>query len=170
MKDNVDRLLQQWRAVRPDLEPAPMGIVGRVERAARLFERRLAENFARHGLQLWEFDILATLRRAGAPYELTAGQLSASSMRTAGAITNRIDRLVARGLVTREVDPANRRSTVITLTPSGRELVDDVVSHHLAHEERLLATLSPEQQGHLAELLRQLLVGLGDVPPGDGAD
>lgn len=165
MGDSVDRVLEQWRAERPDLEASPMGIVGRIQRASRLLERGLSENFARHDLQLWEFDILGTLRRAGPPHRLTAGALSASSMVTSGAITNRIDRLVARGLVTRETDPDNRRSVVIALTPSGLSLVDDVLVPHVTNEDRLLASLSEEEREQLASLLRTLLVGLGDVPP-----
>ncbi len=165
MGDNVDRVLQQWRAERPDLEASPMGIVGRIQRASRLLERGLSENFARHDLQLYEFDILATLRRSGPPYRLTAGALSGSSMVTSGAITNRVDRLVARGLVTRATDPASRRSVIISMTESGWALINNVLVHHVAHEERLLACLSVEEQQQLATLLRTLLIGLGDVPP-----
>ena len=132
MGDNVDRVLQQWRAERPDLDTSPMGIIGRIQRASRRLERGLSENFARHDLQLWEFDILGTLRRAGPPYRLTAGTLSDSSMVTAGAITNRIDRLVDRGLVTRETDPHNRRSVVITLSQAGWDLIENVLVHHVA--------------------------------------
>ena len=165
--DHVERVLEQWRAERPDLDASPMGIVGRIQRASRLLERELGENFARHGLQLYEFDVLATLRRSGPPYRLSAGALSASSMVSAGAITNRIDRLVARGLVTRETDPANRRSVVISLTDEGWALVDRVLVDHVACEERLLSGLGGEGRDHLAALLRELLVALGDVPPPD---
>lgn len=165
MGDHVDRVLEQWRTERPDLTADPMGVVGRIQRASRLLERGLSENFARHGLQLWEFDILATLRRAGPPYRLTAGALSDSAMVTSGAITNRIDRLEARGLVTRETDPENRRQVSITLTEEARGLVDDVLVGHVANEDRLLASLSAAEQRRLAALLRTLLIGLGDAPP-----
>lgn len=164
MRDNVDRILDQWRAERPDLDPRPMGVIGRVSRLSRLFDRELGDHFARHGLQRGEFDILATLRRSGPPHRLTAGALVGASMVTSGAITNRIDRLVAKRLVTRETDPASRRRVLITLTDRGRELVDEVVVSHLEVETRLLATLSDEDQDALAALLRVLLVGLGDVP------
>jgi DNA-binding MarR family transcriptional regulator len=165
MGDHVDRVLEQWRAERPDLDVSPMGVVGRMQRASRLLERGLSDNFARYDLQHWEFDVLATLRRSGPPYQLTAGALSDSSMVTSGAITNRIDRLVTRGLVSRETDPDNRRSVIITLTDSGRTLIDDILFHHVAHEEHLLASLSAEDQRQLAMLLRTLLIGLDDVPP-----
>lgn len=165
MGDNVDRVLEQWRAERPDLDASPMGIVGRIQRASRLLERGLSEHFARHELQLWEFDILATLRRSGPPYRLTAGALSDSSMVTSGAITNRIDRLVAKSLVTRETDPGNRRSVVITLTERGWTLIDKVLTYHVANEENLLLSLSADEQQQLAALLRTLLIGLGDVSP-----
>ncbi|GAA3048321.1 MarR family winged helix-turn-helix transcriptional regulator [Actinokineospora globicatena] len=159
--DNVDRVLAQWHAERPDVDPAPMGVVGRIQRASRLLEKGLATYFATHDLQLWEFDILATLRRAG---RMTAGRLVTASMVTSGAITNRVDRLVTRGLVTREVDPDNRRSVLIDLTAEGRTLVDKILAGHIDNENRLLAPLDLEDRDRLANLLRTLLTGLGDVP------
>jgi DNA-binding MarR family transcriptional regulator len=162
--DAVDRLLDQWEQQRPDLDATPMGVVGRLSRAARLLERRLEENFARFDLQSWEFDVLATLRRSGKPYQLTAGQLVDAAMVTSGAITNRIDRLAGRGLVTRETDPTNRRSVLIALTRDGLRLVDEVVAAHVAHEANLLAPLTATQRDQLANLLRTLLLGLGDAP------
>lgn len=169
MRDHVDRVLEQWRTERPDIDATPMGVIGRIKRASRLLERNLSEHFAGHDLQLWEFDILATLRRTGPPYRLTAGALVDASMVTSGAITNRIDRLTAKGLVTRETDPASRRSVLITLTDSGRRLVDDVVADHVDLETALLTTLSPDEQEHLAALLRKLLTGLGDALPQQAA-
>jgi DNA-binding MarR family transcriptional regulator len=159
--DSVDRVLAQWERERPDLDASPMGIVGRIQRASRLLDRGLQEFFGAHDLQSWEFDILATLRRSG---RLTAGELVTASMITSGAMTNRIDRLVARGLVSREIDPDNRRSVLIELTEVGRHLVDDLLAGHLANETRLLAALSPQRRTELAELLRTLLSSLGDVP------
>lgn len=170
MPDNVDRLLKQWQAERPDIDASPMGVVGRIQRACRLMERRLREHFATHGLQLWEFDILATLRRSGPPYRLTAGELVQTTMVTSGAVTNRIDRLVAKELVTREVDPANRRSVLIALTEQGRDLIDEIVVHHVHHERTLLQALGPDEQEQLAALLRRLLTDLGDVPSSPSDD
>jgi DNA-binding MarR family transcriptional regulator len=167
LQDNVDWRMDQWRVERPDIDPAPMGVVGRIQRACRLLERELRDNFARHGLQIWEFDMLGTLLRSGPPYRLTAGQLVEASMVTSGAITNRIDRLVAKELVTREVDPLNRRSVLITLTASGKELVDRVVVDHVDLEARLLAGLGGREQEMLAGLLRDLLIGLGDHATGN---
>jgi DNA-binding MarR family transcriptional regulator len=160
--DAVDRVLEQWRTVRPDLDPAPMAVFGRLSRAAHLLDKELSANFACHGLQRGEFDILATLRRSGPPYRLTPGDLGANTMVTSGAITHRVDRLVAKGLVSRETDPDNRRSVLITLTGAGRALVDETVVTHLALEERLLAPLGAADRDRLAALLRALLAGLGD--------
>ncbi|SDQ15013.1 MarR family winged helix-turn-helix transcriptional regulator [Actinopolyspora saharensis] len=164
MSDNVDLVLRQWQSERPDLDASPMGVVGRIQRAARLLERGLRDHFATHDLQLWEFDILATLRRSGPPYRLTAGALVDTSMVTSGAITNRIDRLAAKGLVTREVDPDNRRSVFVTLSDQGRKLVDDIVDDHVRNERELLGALDQNDQDRLADLLRTLLTGLDDVP------
>ncbi|MGC5014392.1 MarR family winged helix-turn-helix transcriptional regulator [Streptosporangium sp. DT93] len=167
MEDNVDWRMDQWRAERPDIDPSPMGVVARIQRACRLLERELRDHFATHDLQLWEFDILGTLRRSGPPFRLTAGQLVEASMVTSGAITNRIDRLVARELVTREVDPLNRRSVLVTLTGRGRELIDPVVTAHVDLEARLLGELSGDDRDRLADLLRKLLIVLGDHSPGN---
>jgi len=167
VEDRVDRYLEQWRAARPDLDAAPMGVVGRLSRAAQLVDRELRSFFTSNDLQPGEFDILATLRRSGEPFRLTPGALVGTSMVTSGAITNRLDHLVAKGYVTRETDPANRRSVLITLTGAGLEKVDAVVGEHLENERRLLSALTPGEQDRLASLLRKLLVGRGDVPRPD---
>jgi DNA-binding MarR family transcriptional regulator len=160
-QDAVDRIAGQWNAVRPDVDISPVGIVGRVSRLSRLVDRRLAANFARFGIENWMYDVLATLRRSGEPYELTAGDLVRQSMVTTGAITNRIDRLEARGLVER-ARTDDRRKVIVRLTPKGRDLVEEVVGDHLATEQEILAGLSPRQQRELAHLLRLTLLHLGD--------
>jgi DNA-binding MarR family transcriptional regulator len=159
--DAVDRVIAQWAAVRPDIDSTPIGVIGRVSRLARLIDQRLGENFARFGIESWMYDVMATLRRSGAPYELSAGDLVRQTMVTTGAITNRIDRLEERGLVERASAP-DRRKVIVRLTPAGRELVDRVVIDHLATERAVLAALSTRQQADLANLLRTALVGLGD--------
>jgi DNA-binding MarR family transcriptional regulator len=163
VQDHVDSVLAQWARERPDLDATPMGVVGRVSRAARLLERGVDRVLDEHGVGGGEFDILATLRRSGPPYRLTPGALVRSSMVTSGAVTARLDRLAAKELVTRETDPGNRRSVLVTLTARGRRLVDRVVEAHVANEEALLAPLSRRDRDQLAGLLRRLLVGLGDA-------
>jgi DNA-binding MarR family transcriptional regulator len=163
-RDHLDMVLAQWAAETPELDATPMGVVGRLQRASRLLDKAIADRFADHGLQLWEFDLLATLLRSGAPYELTAGRLGELSMVTSGAITNRVDRLVQRGLVDRRTDPDNRRSVLISLTESGNEAVRGALVDHVDNEKQLLAVLGPRERTQLAGLLRTLLVGLGDVP------
>lgn len=162
----MDALLAQWRTERPDLDPRPMGVIGRLSRASRLIDRQLKDHFAADTLEPWEFDVLATLRRARpVARPLTAGELVASSMVTSGAITNRVDRLVARGLVTREIDLDNRRRVLIGLTDAGRALVDRAVEGHLEHERAMLSGLTEPQQDQLADLLRTLLLSLEATDP-----
>jgi DNA-binding MarR family transcriptional regulator len=160
--DSVDRIVSQWQAVRPDLDSSPIEVVGRVSRLSRLIDRRLAENFARFDLENWMYDVLATLRRGGAPYELSAGELVGQSMVTTGAITNRIDRLAARGLVER-VGASDRRKVIVRLTSAGLALVDEVAVAHMATEAEILADLSVRQRRELAALLRTALLTLDDV-------
>ena len=159
--DAVDRVIAQWDAVRPDLDSSPVGVIGRLSRLSRLVDRRLGENFAHFGIENWMYDVMATLRRSGEPYELTAGDLVRQTMVTTGAITNRIDRLAERGLVER-AGAEDRRKVIVRLTDRGRQLVDEIVNHHLDTEREILASLSPRQQADLANSLRTVLVGLGD--------
>ena len=159
--DTVDTVIAQWRAVRPDLDHSPLDVVARVSRLSRLVDRRLAENFARFDLEDWMYDVLATLRRSGEPYTLTPTDLVRQAMVTTGAVTNRIDRLEARGLVER-VPGTDRRTVPVRLTAAGLALVDEVVASHLATEQEILDALPERRRTELAGLLRTLLVGLGD--------
>ena len=161
--DPVDQMLQQWAQVEPDLDVSPMAIIGRVSRLSRIIDRRLAENFAQHGIDDWMYDVLATLYRSGEPWELSPTELVRQTMVTAGAMTNRIDRLVDRELVTRRHDTDDRRRVVVALTDGGRALVQRVAPDHYRLEAELLGTLSPSQRARLEGILRTLLVGLDDV-------
>ena len=161
-RDTVDRITSQWNAVRPDVDSSPIEVIGRVSRLSRLIDQRLAENFARYDLEDWMYDVMATLRRSGEPYQLTAGDLMRQSMVTTGAMTNRIDRLEQRGLVERAATD-DRRKVIVRLTKRGLDTVDEVVVAHMATEREILASLSPRQQHELAKLLRITLIALGDV-------
>jgi DNA-binding MarR family transcriptional regulator len=154
--DPVDLILSQWQRERPDLDRSPMAVVGRISRIARRIDLAQRATFARYELDPPAFDVLATLRRSGAPFELSAGDLMRSAMVTSGAITQRLDRLETRGLVRRDPHPNDGRVVLVSLTPAGRELVDRVLPDHLATEERLLAGLTPQQRTALADLLRTL--------------
>ena len=159
--DAVDRVIEEWAQVRPDVDVSPLAIIGRVSRLSRLVDRRLAENFSSSGLENWMYDVLATLRRSGEPYEMAAGQLVAHTMVTTGAITNRIDRLVDRGWVER-VAADDRRKVIVRLTKRGVDLVDNVLPSHTETEDEILRTLTDRQRKELANLLRTVLLALGD--------
>jgi DNA-binding MarR family transcriptional regulator len=155
-QDEVDRLVAAWRRERPDLDVQPLEVLSRITRLARHLDRARRTAFAEHGLELWEFDVLSALRRAGEPYQLSPGQLLTQTLVTSGTMTNRIDRLTAKGLVVRGPDPADRRGVLVRLTDAGRELADDSLAGLLKNERELLATLSPDRLDTLADLLRTL--------------
>ena len=155
--DDVDRIVEAWQHERPDLDVAPLHILSRVSRLARHLDRVRGAAFAKHGLEGWEFEVLSALRRAGAPYELSPGQLVAQTLVTSGTMTNRVDRLAARGLVGRGPDPSDRRGVKVTLTAVGRTVVDGALADLLDRESVLLSHLLPAEQDHLAEFLRRLL-------------
>jgi len=155
--DEVDTLVAAWHRERPDLDVSPLEVLSRVTRLARHLDRARGSAFATHALEVWEFDVLAALRRAGAPYELSPGRLLQQTLVTSGTMTNRIDRLEAQGLVTRRTDPADRRGVLVGLTGAGRSKVDAALADLLTSEQQFLAALDPEQRAQLAALLRTIV-------------
>lgn len=155
-EDHVDRVRAQWRAVRPELDTGPVEIVARIGRIAAYFDQSVDEVMNRHGLARSSFDVLASLRRAGPPYELSPTDLYRELMRTSGAMTNRLKRLEQAGLIERRPDPGDGRGRLVRLTPRGRRLVDEIAPVHLENERRLLASLDDDERRTLARLLRRL--------------
>ncbi|HVX54265.1 MarR family winged helix-turn-helix transcriptional regulator [Nocardioides sp.] len=153
MTDHVARVIAQWRRERPDLDPSPQGVIARLHRIANRLTEELVAVYAAHELGEGEFDILATLRRQGAPYALSAGELAAQTMVTSGAITKRVDRCIVRGWVTRAPSDVDGRGRVVALTPAGRALIDAAFTDHLANEKRLLAHFTVAEREQLAGLL-----------------
>ncbi|HEY1883239.1 MAG TPA: MarR family transcriptional regulator [Candidatus Cybelea sp.] len=163
MQDRIDQILAQWKRERPDLDTKAMGLVGRIQRTAAALRPRLDETHSLSGLQGESFDVLASLRRSGPPYQLSPTELFREMMLTSGAMTNRIDRLEEAGLVSRRPDPTDRRGTLVRLTQKGKALIDAATPKHVANEERLLSGLSAREQLQLGDLLRRLLLSLGDA-------
>lgn len=160
--DHLDAVLAQWRHEMPGLDHSPAAVIGRITRLAQLLARELEPVFAEHGLNDGEFAVLAALRRAGAPCQLTPAELARSLMVTSGGMTKRLAALQQRGLVSREPGAADRRSLPVTLTAAGKDLIEAVMPDHLANEKRLLAGLDSTTQQDLARLLRQAALALGD--------
>src|SRR4051812_36953372 len=162
MSDEVDRLVAAWQRERPDLDTGPMEVLSRVTRLARHldFARRAA--FEAHGLETWEFDVLTALRRAGSPYRLSPGRLLRDTMVTSGTMTNRVDRLVEKGLVQRSPDPDDRCGVLVSLTPEGRARVDAALEGLLGQERDLLAGLTTAERESLAALLRIVVAPFDD--------
>jgi DNA-binding MarR family transcriptional regulator len=155
--DEVDRLIAAWRRERPDLDVAPMQVLSRVTRLARHLDLARRSAFAAHGLESWEFDVLSALRRSGRPYELSPGQLIRETMVTSGTMTNRVDRLMEKGLVDRLPDPDDRRGVLVRLTKRGQAGVDAALEDLLRREQTLLQDLSAKERDSLARLLRTVV-------------
>lgn len=164
-RDGVDEILDQWRRERPDLDPSPIGVIGRISRLAREIELRLEAVYREHGLDPGWHDVLATLRRSGPPFRLRPTDFTTALMLTSSGTTKRLDRLERAGLVERTADPHDRRAVAISLTEQGRAVIDRVTEAHLANERDILKALPEADQQRLAALLRDLQVGL---PPLDG--
>lgn len=165
--DRVDVILAQWARERPDLDASPIGVVGRISRAARRLERELEPVFRAHGLDASGFDVLVTLRRNGPPYLLSASAVADATMVARSSTTSRIDRLEEAGLVERVPDPDDGRGVDVRLTPAGLALIDRAMAAHVANEARLLAALPAGAAERLAGDLRSLLAGLEHRQPGD---
>jgi len=155
--DEVDRIIEAWQRERPDLDVAPLAVLSRISRLAKHLDAARARAFARHELEQWEFDVLAALRRAGEPYELSPGALVTQTLVTSGTMTNRIDRLEARKLVARHPAPADRRGVLVRLRPDGRARVDAALADLLDVEHALLAAVPAGDRERLSDLLRTLV-------------
>ncbi|MDG2617296.1 MarR family transcriptional regulator [Thermoleptolyngbya sichuanensis A183] len=160
-QDRLDHILMQWQRESPQLNAAPLAVVGRVLRIARLLEKHRETVLAAYGLNVWSFDVLATLRRQGPPYQLKPTDLYSLLMLSSGAVTNRIDRLEQDGIVARLRDPGDRRGVIVQLTDKGIRLSDQVMPVLFEKEQALLAQFATEQECEtLVRLLRQFLVCL----------
>lgn len=155
--DQVDRILAQWRAERPDLDVGPMGTLGRMSRLVRHLREGMDQVFAAHGLNRASFDVLATLRRSGPPFALSPSELIEWTMVTSGTMTNRIDRLEAAGLVERRRNPDDKRGFLIGLTDKGHALIEEAVTEHVANQRRLTAALSDDERAALDALIAKWL-------------
>lgn len=157
MQDEVDELSESWARERPDLDLAPVAVFSRISRLARHLDLARRVAFTSHRIESWEFDVLAALRRAGTPYELSPGRLLRETLVTSGTMTNRVDRLAARGFVERSPDPTDRRGVIVRLTSEGLQTVDAAFEELLDAEAALLADLPDADRDRLADLLRTLL-------------
>ena len=160
--DEVDRIVDAWTRERPDIDFAPLQVLSRVGRLARHLDRSRRAAFAASDLEPWEFDVLAALRRAGAPYQLAPKALLQQTLVSSGTMTNRIDRLVTRDLVERRTDPHDGRGVLVRMLPAGREKVDAAITRLVADEAELLVGLSRGDQERLSGLLRKLSLDFDD--------
>ncbi|POH62432.1 MULTISPECIES: MarR family winged helix-turn-helix transcriptional regulator [Cryobacterium] len=154
--DEVDRIVDAWLRERPDLDFAPLQVFSRVARLSKHLDRARRTAFSRSELDSWEFDVLSALRRAGAPFELSPKLLLQQTLVSSGTMTNRIDRLVERGLVTRRTDPNDGRGIFVSMTAGGLTRVDAAITRLVDAEAALLASLPSADQERLAALLRKL--------------
>ncbi|THG36171.1 MarR family transcriptional regulator [Glaciibacter flavus] len=154
--DEVDRIVDAWQRERPDLDFAPLQVLSRVGRLSKHLDRERRSAFAHAQLESWEFDVLSALRRAGSPYQLSPKALLQQTLVSSGTMTNRIDRLVERGLVVRGTDPRDGRGVLVRMSDAGLTRVDDAISGLVSAEAALLGTLSASDQERLAGLLRKL--------------
>lgn len=162
--DEVDRIVQAWARETPEVDVSPLRVLSRVSRLARHLDLARRDAFAVHGLDTWEFDVLAALRREGPPYELSPGQLIQQTLSTSGTMTNRIDRLEGRGMVERLPDPRDRRGVRVRLLDDGRKAVEAALADLVDREQQILAGLGASERDVLAGLLRRV------VQPFESAD
>lgn len=156
--DEVDRIVSSWQKERPDLDSTPMLVFSRITRLARHLDLARRNAFLSHSLEPWEFDVLSSLRRSGSPYALTPGVLMNELLVSSGTMTNRIDRLEAKGLVERSPSPSDRRAVLVSLTVEGRKRVDSALKSLLDYERNLLVGISEEDEQRLSLLLKPLLL------------
>ncbi|MBG2874907.1 MarR family transcriptional regulator [Proteus alimentorum] len=155
--DRIDKITKQWQRERPDLDISPMGLIGRLGNITLHLSREMEKVFSQFGLNTSSFDVLATLRRAGDPYTLSPGEMLSTLMVTSGTMTNRIDQLEKAGWVIRKVNPEDGRGFLVSLTPEGLKLINQVIESHVENQKRLVSGLSQQEQQTLNQLLKVFL-------------
>jgi len=167
--DQVGRIIEAWQRERPDVDVSSIGIITPLWRLGAIAAENRTRVLGVHGLDQSHLDVLATLRRSGAPYRLTAGELSRRCRVTAGATTQRVQAMESLGLVERVREEPDRRTVHVQLTPEGLARLDEIFAVVMAGDDRLLAGLTPAQRTSLEGLLRDWLVGLEQHPVAGGA-
>ena len=160
VRDHVDEILLAWANLRPELDPSSIGVIGRVLRAARLLTREIETELGRFGLGTAEFNALSALRRQDPPYELTPTEVSEALLFTSGGLTKLLERLERAELVIRVPDENDRRGVRVILTRKGEEVHEAAMRAHLENQERLIASLGPEEREAIAAGLKKLLISL----------
>jgi DNA-binding MarR family transcriptional regulator len=167
LKDHVDWVIEGWEKELPDLDVAPIAVINRLERLQSYLRVEVATIFERFGLTGPSFAVIATLRRAGKPYQLSQRALMDALQLTGGTISVRIDRLERDSIVERIADPHDQRGVLVRLTEKGERLFEQIAPLHLANEDRLLSALNAEQRTQLVDLLRVLLLSFDAIAPED---
>ena len=158
--DHIDRVVQLWKAERPEYDLAPVEIIGRAGRIMEHVDRALEAKFEEFQISRASFDVLVALRRNGKPYELTQRELMRSLFRTSGSMSLRVDSLEKQGFVQRRPDSDDRRSVFVRLTPKGTELLEVLIPEHFENENSLIAGLTKAERAQLIILLRKWLISL----------
>ena len=164
--DRVDTIIQEWGGRRPDLDTSALAVVSRVLRASHHLQATLDRVAAAYGLShQGDLDALMELYRAHPDRGLTPTELAKALLLTAGGMTVRLHRLQQAELLDRFPNPSDGRGVLVRLTSSGIELVEHALPVLLSAQADSIRGLSPVERTQLADLLRPLLSGLGDVPP-----
>jgi DNA-binding MarR family transcriptional regulator len=157
-EDHVARVQAQWRRALPDIDMEGARILGRARRVTLLSRDEIEAVFARHGVDAGEFDVIATLRRSGAPYALRPTELYQSLMISSGGLTDRLMRLGKRGLVRRRPSEEDGRSTLVELTAKGRAVAEAALREDMVIENAMIASLDKAERAELTRLLQKLAV------------
>jgi DNA-binding MarR family transcriptional regulator len=158
MQDNVDRMLEVWKRELPDLDLATEGIVERIQKINKYLDRSMNETLAEFNLDRGEWRLLGALRRSGPPYRRSPGYLAEDLGLSSGAMTNRLDRLEAAGLVKRLPDPDDRRGLKVELTETGWQAWQDSVGVQAQKEALVSSALHPAEKDQLNGLLRRIML------------
>lgn len=155
--DHVDRIQQEWRREQPDIDVTPQGTFGRLARLSSLVHQEICSTYEQHGITEADFDVMATLRRAGEPFERRPTELAENTMVTSGGLSKRLDRLEHKGYVERRAGQDDARERVVALTPEGKRVFEAAFRDHMANEHRMLQRFTAEERDVLPSLLKSWL-------------
>lgn len=165
-RDHIDQIYEAWSREMPEVSARGAQILARARRITMYVRPEIEGMFKTFDLDSGEFDVLATLRRAGAPYSLRPTELYKSLMISSGGLTDRLDRLEERGFIRRRPSAEDARSLLVELTALGRKRIEAAFAADMALEDRLVEGLTREEHGQLVQLLRKVMLLL--EPPAAG--
>ena len=153
----IDETVSSWGEQRPDLDFEAMGVALGINVVTAQYSEIYGDLIKSLGITLGEFDVLATLRRNGRRGVLTPKEIARVAMISPSGLTNRLTRLENMGHIDRQMDPTDRRSSLVRLTAKGAKTADVAIERLSAEMNAVFHGLNKRDLEAFARVIEALL-------------